>query len=125
MSSPLNKKLYAQVVADAKKRFKVWPSAYASGWVVRRYKEMGGRYREEKKSGTPLGRWFKEEWINVCQLPKIVPCGRPEASRKDYPYCRPYKRVNKDTPTTVRELSKKEIEGRCARKKKDPSKKIL
>lgn len=125
MSSPLNKKLYAQVVADAKKRFQVWPSAYASGWVVRRYKERGGKYKEEKKTDTPLHRWFEEEWINVCKLPKIVPCGRPKANEKDYPYCRPSKRINKDTPTTVRDLSKKEIEKRCARKKKNPQEKIL
>lgn len=31
---PTNKKLYEQVKREAKRRFKVWPSAYASSWFV-------------------------------------------------------------------------------------------
>lgn len=122
---PKNKKLYGQVIADAKKRFKVWPSAYASGWVVRRYKELGGTYQTTQKENTTLDRWFKQEWVNVCELPKIVPCGRSKASMKDYPYCRPLKRITKDTPKTARELTLKEIGKRCEKKKKNPTKRIL
>lgn len=122
---PKNKKLYGQVVADAKKRFKVWPSAYASGWVVRRYKELGGTYQTAQKENTTLDRWFKQKWVNVCELPKIVPCGRSKASMKDYPYCRPLKRITKDTPKTARELTLKEIDKRCEKKKKNPTKRIL
>lgn len=122
---PQDKKLYQQVVADAKKRFNVWPSAYASGWVVRRYKELGGTYHGKKEKQTSLGRWYKEEWINVCELPKIVPCGRNKASMKDYPYCRPNKRITKDTPKTVGQISKQELQERCRRKKYNPTKKIL
>lgn len=124
MSVPTNKKLYDQVVADAKKRFKVWPSAYASGWVVRRYKELGGIYQGDKTT-TTLDRWFKEKWIDVCELPKIVTCGRSKSSIKDYPYCRPLKRITKDTPKTAKELTPQEIKSRCKKKKKDPKKKIL
>jgi len=125
-ATPINKKLYNQVVADAKKRFKVWPSAYASGWVVRRYKELGGTYRATNgDKTTTLDRWFQEKWVNVCQLPKIVPCGRSKASMKDYPYCRPLKRITKDTPKTARELTPQQIEKRCKKKKKDPTKRVL
>ena len=42
---PTNPRLYAQVKAEAKRRFKVYPSAYANGWLVRTYKKRGGRYR--------------------------------------------------------------------------------
>ena len=42
---PTNKALYARVKAEAKKKFKVYPSAYANGWLVRTYKARGGRYR--------------------------------------------------------------------------------
>ena len=28
----------------AKKKFKVYPSAYANGWLVRTYKKRGGKY---------------------------------------------------------------------------------
>lgn len=43
-ATPTNKALYNRVVAEAKRKYKVWPSAYASGWVVREYKKRGGRY---------------------------------------------------------------------------------
>lgn len=124
-ATPINKKLYGRVVADAKKRFKVWPSAYASGWVVRRYKELGGTYQTIGKEKTTLDRWFRQEWVDVCELPKIVPCGRSKASMKDYPYCRPLKRITADTPKTAKELTPKEITKRCEKKKKNPTKRIL
>ena len=42
---PTNKKLYARVKAEAKRKFRVYPSAYANGWLVRTYKARGGKYR--------------------------------------------------------------------------------
>ena len=30
--------------AEAKRKFKVYPSAYANAWLVRTYKARGGRY---------------------------------------------------------------------------------
>ena len=42
---PTNPTLYAKVKAEAKRKFKVYPSAYANGWLVRTYKQRGGRYR--------------------------------------------------------------------------------
>ena len=122
---PTNKKLYHQVVTDAKKRFKVWPSAYASGWVVHQYKERGGTYKTSKNNTTTLDRWFKEEWVNVCEFPKIVPCGRSKASMKDYPYCRPLKRITKETPKTAGQLTSIEIVKRCKKKKQNPTKRIV
>ncbi len=41
---PADKELYARVVSEAKKKFKVYPSAYANGWVVQEYKRRGGKY---------------------------------------------------------------------------------
>ena len=43
--TPTNPKLYARVKAEAKRKFKVYPSAYANSWLVREYKKRGGRYR--------------------------------------------------------------------------------
>tara|TARA_B100001093_G_C26822405_1_gene1012469 strand:+ start:493 stop:690 length:198 start_codon:yes stop_codon:yes gene_type:complete len=43
-SKPKNAALYARVKAAAKKKFKVFPSAYASSWIVREYKKRGGTY---------------------------------------------------------------------------------
>ena len=41
---PTNPTLYARVKAAAKKKFKVYPSAYANAWLVREYKKRGGTY---------------------------------------------------------------------------------
>jgi len=41
---PNNPKLYARVKAEAKRKFKSWPSAYGSAWLVREYKKRGGTY---------------------------------------------------------------------------------
>ena len=48
---PVNKALYARVKAEAKRKFKVYPSAYANAWLVREYKKRCGTYRVEKKRG--------------------------------------------------------------------------
>ena len=42
--NPTNKKLYNRVKAEAKRKFKVWPAAYASAWLTREYKKRGGKY---------------------------------------------------------------------------------
>ena len=44
-ATPTNPSLYARVKAEAKKKFKVYPSAYANAWLVRTYKKCGGGYR--------------------------------------------------------------------------------
>ena len=45
---PTNKALYARVKAATKRRFDVYPSAYANAWLVREYKKRGGGYRKGK-----------------------------------------------------------------------------
>ena len=42
--TPTNPSLYARVKAEAKRKFKVYPSAYANAWLVRTYKKRGGTY---------------------------------------------------------------------------------
>jgi len=43
-SKPKNAALYSRVKAEAKKKFKVYPSAYANAWLVRTYKKRCGTY---------------------------------------------------------------------------------
>ena len=43
-AKPTNPAIYARVKAEAKRKFKVYPSAYANGWLVRTYKARGGKY---------------------------------------------------------------------------------
>lgn len=106
----VDKELYAKIRNKVKNRVKVWPSAYASGQLVSEYKKAGGRYKGKKAKGddAPLGRWYKEKWVNVCK-PKgkgYEKCGRKKSSMKNYPYCRPSVRVSDKTPKTVGELKK-------------------
>ena len=42
---PTNKALYSRVKAETKRKFKVYPSAYANAWLVKTYKARGGKYR--------------------------------------------------------------------------------
>ena len=120
-STPIDIKLYNKVKSDAKKKFKIWPSAYASGWLVKEYKRRGGRYKGKKDKNSKLSQWFLEKWVNICSSP-MKKCGRPTTTisnwKKDYPYCRPSKRINKSTPKTVNELSKSDIRKRCSQKRK-------
>jgi len=46
---PTNPSLYARVKAEAKRKFDVYPSAYANAWLVREYKRRGGGYRAVSK----------------------------------------------------------------------------
>ena len=46
---PTNKRLYASVKAMTKRKFKVYPSAYANAFLVKEYKKRGGKYRMGKK----------------------------------------------------------------------------
>jgi hypothetical protein len=124
-----NPKLYLSIKAKLKKTVKSWPSAYGSGLLVKQYKSAGGTYSGKKPSKqTGLTRWFEEKWVDVCQYPKIQPCGRPKGGyknyAKDFPYCRPLVRVNASTPKTVKELSKTQRDKYCALKKRAPKKKM-
>ena len=128
-SGPKDKKLWAKVKSMAKKKFKVFPSAYAGFWMSKKYKKLGGKYSGKKPSkSSGLTRWAAEKWINVCKLPKKVSCGRPKANhsqwKKDYPYCRPSVRVNSSTPKLASQLSKTEIKRRCSEKQKNPRKRV-
>lgn len=62
-----------------------------------------------------LKRWFKEEWEDV-RTGK--PCGRSKGERRGIPYCRPTKRVSKDTPKTEGEMTRGEKRSRIAEKKR-------
>jgi hypothetical protein len=42
---PADKELYNRVKAEAKRKFKVYPSAVANAWVVAEYKRRGGTYK--------------------------------------------------------------------------------
>ncbi len=89
MPIPINKQLYEKARKMADKVY-AHPSAYKSGYIVKTYKDLGGKYREDGQPKT-LKRWFKEKWGDI--------------GNKKYPVYRPFIRVSKDTPLTASEIS--------------------
>lgn len=91
---PLDEELYSRVKAAAKKKFDVYPSAVANGWVVQEYKRRGGEYKTEKAAETEdvplvhksqnehmftMGPWYipnkadaHDEWTDADELQKAL-----------------------------------------------------
>lgn len=132
MNIPKDHQLYEEVKDLVKRRVKVWPSAYASGQLVREYKlayaakygnnnayvgENANRNTNKRGDGN-LTRWFDEKWVNVCDKDangNYIPCGRKSASlvSSDYPYCRPTYKISRSTPKTVSEFTTDEVIAMC------------
>ena len=72
--------------------------------------------RKRKPKGG-LSRWFAEKWVDV---KTGKPCGRQKGEKRDYPACRPSKRVSSKTPKTSSEMSPKE-KAKFKREKTGPS----
>jgi hypothetical protein len=108
MPVPLNIELYKKSIKYVNTVFGTTTSAYRSMSIVKKYKELGGKYANDivtKLQGTQ--RWIKERWINVTDYiknDKLTKCG--ENKRRKHA-CRPYVRVNKKTPITIDETIKK------------------
>lgn len=98
----LNKKLYEYVKKKADTVYKK-PSAYKSGWIVKTYKDLGGKYENDHKKRN-LSRWFKEKWTDI--------------GNKDYPVYRPTKRINSHTPLTVNEIDPNQAKKQISLKQK-------
>ena len=100
-----NTLLYNEVKEEAKRKFERYPSAYSSMWISKQYQERGGTYSGVKTNR--LKRWRDEQWVQVVPYltdGKKITCG---SSNKNTKVCRPLKRINKSTPTTIKELLKK------------------
>jgi hypothetical protein len=121
-----NPSLYRKAKTIADKTYKK-NSAYKSMFIVKTYKDLGGTY-STKKTDKGVARWNKEKWIQVVPFlekgEKIV-CGVGGGGKG----CRPSKRIDKDTPTTIQELikkhGKKSLLKVAKEKKKDMSKRVL
>lgn len=104
--SPSDRDLYQSIKARLY-RERPTHSLYRSAELVRRFKDAGGRYTSKKpRSGGETARWFKEEWIRVVpflESGKRIECGAGAGGKA----CRPTKKIDKDTPSTIQELIKK------------------
>lgn len=89
MENIIDKDLYEMVKREADKIYKK-NSAYKSGWIVKTYKSLGGRYSGKKSLNEGLSRWYKEEWKDI--------------GNSSYPVYRPTKKITKDTPLIPEEI---------------------
>ena len=108
MNKPKNQKLYEKVKAEIYKKIPKH-SAYRSGLLVKEYKKRGGTYIGKKPENKGLSRWFKEKWKTQD--------GKTTYKKKGDIF-RPTKRITKDTPKTMGELTKKDKEKAMKEKKK-------
>ena len=94
-----DKELHATVKAEARRKFKVYPSAYANAWMVKEYKRRGGKFR-----GDALDTWFKEKWVRMSSSGRIFgPYGdRTEGEGK--PKCLPAAKAERLTAAQRRTL---------------------
>jgi phage-related protein (TIGR01555 family) len=123
-----DKELHSRAVSAAKSKFKVWPSAYASGYVVQQYKQMykkkhgslSGAFKsdEQELHADDLDKWFKEKWVRIGANGEILgPCGARE-EKEGKPKCLPQAKAQA--------MSKEERQTIVARKRKadpDPERK--
>ena len=101
-----------------KAQYKVFPSAYASGAIAKCRKAKGQQRKESQSDrkqavGESLRRWFREKWVDTATG---KPCGAKTGAKTKY--CRPSKRVSKDTPKTKGEMSKGELRSKRREKRK-------
>ena len=82
-------------------------SAYKSMFIAKKYREFGGKYKDDTKKdkSKSTSRWLREKWVQVesyLKDNKKIACGSEKAG--DIHSCRPSVRVNKQTPITIEEL---------------------
>lgn len=114
---PSDSALYTRITKNVRSTVKRWPSAYASGLVVQRYKAAGGEYEPTcRRLEGGLTKWFAEKWVDVCE-PSLPICGRGTKRstteteyKKKYPKCRPL--------SVAKGMSQKERETACTKKRK-------
>jgi hypothetical protein len=94
---------------SAKSRYSKFPSARASQ-AIAKCRKKSGKVRKTKE-GTDLKRWQAEKWQDTRT-------GKPCGAGGENEYCRPTKRISKDTPKTKSELSPSKLKAKKAEKLK-------
>jgi hypothetical protein len=80
-------------------------SAYRSMAYIKEYKRRDGKFLADGKPQN-LKRWQDEKWADV----------NPDATATSYPVFRPTVRIDEHTPTTVHEISMRELQKQSKRK---------
>ena len=94
-------KLCPKGKAAAKRKFDVYPSAYANMYasaVCSGKVKPGGKKKVKKAKGGGLREWVKEKWVDIGAPKKdgkYQPCGRSKGSKRKYPKCVPLAKASK------------------------------
>lgn len=111
MPEPANANLYAKAKAAINQTYGTKTSAYRSMALIKKYKSMGGTYRDDGGSKKTT-RWRKEKWVDLNQ-PKegggYHVCGHKNTQNNKYPLCRPSKTVSSETPKKYQDISQSRI----------------
>ena len=139
-------KLCPRGYCTAKHTFEVYPSAYANGYATQvcmgeqpdavdvtkpdsvyleRINKLKSNDNSDKvtKKTNPLKRWYKEQWVNLCEKGDgpggyaVCGSGKGIDNPDKYPYCRAYYKLPGTTVVTAQELTKEEIENMCREKR--------
>lgn len=138
-------KLCPRGYCTAKTRFQVYPSAYANGYAVGvcmgnkkdaknniesdpvYIQRIANLSKKSDKKENALNRWYREEWVNLCEKDEDGPggfavCGSGKGieNPEDYPYCRAYYRKPGTEVVTAQELKEhfpEYIEKMCKEKR--------
>ena len=135
LSGDLN--LCPEGYCTAKQKFEVYPSAYANGYasqvckgtkpnllgIIQQNEEYIKKLAGRLKKKNNLKRWYKEQWVNVCEKGNgpggYAICGSGEGidNPTKYPYCRAYYKLPGTTVVTAPELTSEEIKLMCKTKR--------
>jgi hypothetical protein len=133
MPEPIQKEIYAKAKTIINQKYGTKTSAYRSMALVKKYKSMGGKYRDDTKAESSATsrrasgggsrkttRWLNEKWVNL-NAPKkdggYEECGTRSKDGK-YPLCRPSRTVSSDTPKRFQDISKSRINAVNLKKQK-------
>lgn len=132
-----NSNVYKKAIEMANDKYGKKSSIYRSSYIVKMYKELGGKKsltkkkKNKNKNETGLNRWFAEDWIQVSpflEKGKKIECGGKRVSDRIGKSCRPFYRITKDTPITIPELlqiyTKEEIIKIAKEKERSPNKRV-
>jgi len=114
----LNPILYKKAKEIADNTYKK-NGAYKSMFIVKKYKQLGGKYKEDKKNNT--GRWLDQKWVSVEDYLNgdIVECGNKNIGNN---LCRPLFKKGQNI-LTIKDIiklhSKKKIKEVINKKKKN------
>ena len=136
---------YKKSIKKANDTYGTKSSIYRSSYIVKTYKDLGGKIKSPKRSPKKspkrspkrspkkgLSRWFKEEWVQVVpylENKNKKECGGEKVGKRVGKACRPLHRITKDTPITISELlkihSKEDILRVAKQKERHPEKRVV